>query len=107
MRSSTLAKNWVTEGNRISLVVENTGETEARCEQSSALGLPWYLFVPPLVATCLLLLPQVRELFLTAGWRWAHLMLLSFGISFSLNPLFSKIAYHLNMLDSPDQRKVH
>jgi UDP-GlcNAc:undecaprenyl-phosphate GlcNAc-1-phosphate transferase len=34
-------------------------------------------------------------------------MLLSFGISFSLNPLFAKIAYKLNMLDKPDQRKVH
>ncbi len=34
-------------------------------------------------------------------------MLLSFGISFSLNPLFSKIAYNLNMLDSPDPRKLH
>jgi len=107
MRSSTLAKNWVTEGNRISLVVEHTGETDARCAPSSALGLRWYLFVPPLVATCVLLLPQVRELFLMAGWRWAHLMLLSSGISFSLNPLFARIAHHLNMLDSPDQRKVH
>jgi UDP-GlcNAc:undecaprenyl-phosphate GlcNAc-1-phosphate transferase len=34
-------------------------------------------------------------------------MLLSFGISFSLNPLFSKIACNLNMLDSPDHRKLH
>jgi UDP-GlcNAc:undecaprenyl-phosphate GlcNAc-1-phosphate transferase len=34
-------------------------------------------------------------------------MLLSFGISFSLNPLFSKIAFNLNMVDSPDHRKLH
>jgi len=52
-------------------------------------------------------LPKVRDLFLSAGWRWAHLMLLSFGISFSLNPVFSKIAYSLNMLDRPDHRKLH
>jgi UDP-GlcNAc:undecaprenyl-phosphate GlcNAc-1-phosphate transferase len=34
-------------------------------------------------------------------------MFLSFGVSFSLNPLFSKIAHTLNMLDYPNQRKHH
>ena len=105
MKSSTIAKTWGTEDNRISLVVENKGE-HIRVKPNS-LGIRWYLFVPPLVLTCGLLLPQVREFFLMAGWRWAHVMLLSFGISFSLNPLFSKIAYNLNMLDSPDHRKLH
>jgi len=105
MKSSAIAKNWVTEDNRISLVVENK-EGDMRVKQNS-LGIHWYLFMPPLVLTCVLLLPQVREFFLMAGWRWAHVMLLSFGISFSLNPLFSKIAYNLNMLDSPDHRKLH
>jgi UDP-GlcNAc:undecaprenyl-phosphate GlcNAc-1-phosphate transferase len=105
MKSSTIVKNWGTEDNRISLVVENKGE-HIRVK-SNSLGIRWYLFVPPLVLTCGLLLPQVREFFLMAGWRWAHVMLLSFGISFSLNPLFSKIACNLNMLDSPDHRKLH
>ena len=105
MKSSAIAKNWVTEDNRISLVVENK-EGDMRVKQN-CLGMHWYLFMPPLVLTCVLLLPQVREFFLMAGWRWAHVMLLSFGISFSLNPLFSKIAYNLNMLDSPDHRKPH
>jgi hypothetical protein len=102
MKASTIAKTWVTEDNRISLVVENKRE-DIRLK-SNSLGISWYLFVPPLVLTCVLLLPQVRAFFLTAGWRWAHLMLLSFGISFSLNPLFSKIAFNLNMVDSPDHR---
>jgi UDP-GlcNAc:undecaprenyl-phosphate GlcNAc-1-phosphate transferase len=105
MKASTIAKTWVTEDNRISLVVENKRE-DIRLK-SNSLGISWYLFVPPLVLTCVLLLPQVRAFFLTAGWRWAHLMLLSFGISFSLNPLFSKIAFNLNMVDSPDHRKLH
>ena len=105
MKSSTIAKNWVTENNRISLVVKNRDE-EIQVK-SDPLGISWYLFVPPLVLTCSLLLPQVREFFLGAGWRWVYVMLLSFGISFSLNPLFSKIAYNLNMLDSPDPRKLH
>ena len=105
MKSTTIAKNWGTENSRISLVVENKDqEIQA---QSDSLGIRWYLFLPPLVLTCSLLLPQIRELFLRAGWRWFYVMLLSFGISFSLNPLFSKIAYNLNMLDSPDHRKLH
>ena len=105
MRSSTIAKNWVTEENRISLVVENRAE-DIRVKPSS-LGIRWYFYLPPLMLTFALLLPQVRDLFLRGGWRWAHLMLLSFGISFSLNPVFSKIAYSLNMLDCPDHRKLH
>jgi len=105
MKSSAIAKNWVTEDRRISLVVENNGE-DIRVK-TNILGIPWYLFVLPLGLTCVLLLPQVMEFFVRSGWRWAHLMLLSFGISFSLNPLFSKIAYNLNMLDSPDHRKLH
>ena len=105
MKSSAIAKNWVTEDNRISLVVENNGENTR--VKTNLLGIPWYLFVLPLAMTCVMLLPQVREVFVRSGWRWAHVMLLSFGISFSLNPLFSKIAYNLNMLDSPDPRKLH
>ena len=105
MRSSAIAKNWVTEDNRISLVVENRADS-IRVKPVS-LGVSWYFYVPPLMMTCAMLLPQVRDLFLSAGWRWAHLMLLSFGISFSLNPVFSKIAYSLNMLDRPDHRKHH
>ncbi len=105
MKSSAIAKNWVTEDNRISLVVENNGENTR--VKTNLLGIPWYLFVLPLAMTCVMLLPQVREFFVRFGWRWVHVMLLSFGISFSLNPLFSKIAYNLNMLDSPDPRKLH
>lgn len=105
MRSSAIAKNWVTEDNPISLVVENKLE-EIRTKPVS-LGIRWYFYLPPLILTCALLLPQVRDLFLRGGWRWAHVMLLSFGISFSLNPAFSKIAHSLNMLDRPDHRKLH
>jgi UDP-GlcNAc:undecaprenyl-phosphate GlcNAc-1-phosphate transferase len=88
-------------------VVENKDKDQEIQAQTDSLGIRWYLFLPPLVLTCSLLLPQIRDLFLRAGWRWLYVMLLSFGISFSLNPLFSKIAYNLNMLDSPDHRKLH
>jgi len=94
MKSSTFANNWVTENNRISLVVENKAE-EIRV-RPHPLGISWCLFVPPLAMTCVLFMPQAREYFLSAGWRWAHVMLLSFGISFSLNPLFLIVVYNFN-----------
>jgi UDP-GlcNAc:undecaprenyl-phosphate GlcNAc-1-phosphate transferase len=75
--------------------------------KTNPLGISWYLFVPLLAMTWVLLMPQIRDYFLSAGWRWAHILLLSFGISFSLNPIFSKIAFNLNMLDHPDYRKLH
>lgn len=105
IKSSMLTNNWVAENNRISLSVENM-EAEVR-GPTNPLGISWYLFVPQLAMTCVLLIPQIREYFLSAGWRWVHLMLLSFGISFSLNPIFSKVAFKLNMLDHPNQRKLH
>ena len=105
MKSSIFANNWVTENDRIPRAMEDMRD-EVR-GKTNPLGISWYLFVPPLAMTCVLLMPQIREYFLSAGWRWAHVMLLSFGISFSLNPLFSKIAHNLNMLDHPNQRKLH
>ena len=105
MKSSTIADNWTTDRNRISLVVENSPQ-EIRV-QWKVLGICWYYFMPPVMLTLTLLVPQVREFFLTAGWRWAHILLLSFGISFSLNPVFSKIAFGLKILDIPNQRKLH
>ena len=105
VNSDTFDPNWVTESDRISLVVENFKREVA--EKTRPLGIAWYLFLPPLAMTVVLVMPQVREYFLTAGWRWAHVLLFSFGLSFSLNPIFSKIAFRLNMLDHPDQRKLH
>lgn len=105
MKSSTIIDNWVSEKNRISLVVDNKGRRLQG--KQNPFGMNWYFFVPPLIMTCVLLLPQVRGFFLSSGSRWSHVMLLSFGISFCLNPLFSKIAHHLNMLDRPNQRKLH
>jgi len=102
---STFAPNWATESDRIALVVENLRQ-EVRVK-TNPLGIRWYIFVPPLAMTCGLVMPQVREYFISAGWRWAHVLLLSFGFSFSLNPIFSKIAFKLNMLDYPNQRKLH
>jgi len=105
MKSSTIADSWTNDRNRISLVVENSPQ-EIRMRWN-VLGVRWYLFIPPVLLTLTLLVPQVRDFFLRAGWRWAHVLLMSFGISFSLNPVFSKIAFGLKMLDTPNQRKLH
>jgi len=97
--------SWVAESKRIAPGLDRM-RAEVRLKLNP-LGISWYLFVPLLAMTCVLLMPQMREYFLSAGWRWAHIFLLSFGISFSLNPIFSKIAFKLNMLDHPDHRKLH
>ena len=100
-----LDNSWVAESDRIYPGL-NSIWAEDRLKTNS-LGISWYLFVPLLAMTCVLLMPQIREYFFSAGWRWAHIFLLSLGISFSLNPLFSKIAFKLNMLDHPNHRKLH
>jgi UDP-GlcNAc:undecaprenyl-phosphate GlcNAc-1-phosphate transferase len=64
-------------------------------------------FILSAVLVFLLFLPLVREFFLVAGWRWAHILCLSFSLSFFLNPIFARIAEKLNILDIPDARKLH
>jgi len=111
--SSTFANDWVTENNPISLgenkpISLGVDNLKVKVQlKKDLLGISWYLFVPPLAMTCVLLMPHFREYFLSTGWRWVHVLLLSFGVSFSLNPIFSKVAFKLNMLDHPDQRKLH
>jgi len=105
INTATCTPDWLTKNDRIPLVVENRRPVVR--VKTNPLGIRWYLFLPPLTMTGVLMVPQVREYFLSAGWRWAYVLLLSFGFSFSLNPVFSKIAFKLNMLDYPDQRKLH
>ena len=59
------------------------------------------------VLVFILFLPLVREFFSVTGWRWAHILCLSFSLSFFLNPIFARIAKKLNILDFPDARKLH
>lgn len=105
INSNTSTQNWVTESDRISLAVENFRRGVR--VKPYLLGIRWYLFLPVLIMTGVLVLPQVRAYFLNAGWRWVHVLLFSFGFTFSLNPVFSKMAFQFNMLDYPDPRKLH
>ncbi len=105
MKSSILTNNLAAKGIRTYRVVNGGGDNHRL--KPKALGISRYLYVPLMVITCLLVMPVVRDYFLQAGWRWAHVMLLSFGVSFSLNPVVSKIARRFQILDHPGERKLH
>ena len=66
-----------------------------------------YLFFAILIFNAILLIPQTRTFFSDIGWRWAYILLLSFAFSFILTPLFGYIALKFNILDKPDERKLH
>jgi len=105
MKTSAFAQNMVPEKKRFSLVVDNNAE-ESRGSMD-AIGIAWYLYVPFLVLTYVLFMPAVREFFLDSGWRWVHVLALSFSLSFCLNPMSAMLARRLGMLDRPDTRKLH
>ena len=73
----------------------------------NSLNLNWFFYISSAVLAGFLFLPQVREFFSEIGWRWAHILCLSFSLSFCLNPAFAWIAKRLNILDIPDERKLH
>ena len=54
-----------------------------------------------------LLIPNTRNIFLTGGYRWLYILLLSSSLSFILTPLLRHIAKKRRILDYPDDRKVH
>jgi len=66
-----------------------------------------YLFFAILIFNAILLVPQTRTFFSNVGWRWVYILLLSFAFSFILTPLFGYIAWKFNILDKPDERKLH
>jgi UDP-GlcNAc:undecaprenyl-phosphate GlcNAc-1-phosphate transferase len=74
---------------------------------SSSLEINCLLYFCSAVLAAILFLPQVRGFFSGIGLRWAHILGLSFTISFCMNPVFAWIAKRLNILDIPDARKLH
>ena len=67
----------------------------------------WFLYFSSAVLALILFLPPVQGFFSRIGWRWAHILFLSFSLSFCMNPAFAWIAKKLNILDIPDERKLH
>jgi UDP-GlcNAc:undecaprenyl-phosphate GlcNAc-1-phosphate transferase len=85
-----------------------TGSNKRVVEKSSNfLNINLFFYISSAVLAFILFLPQVRGFFSGVGWRWAHILCLSFSLSFCMNPLFAWIAKRLNVLDIPDARKLH
>ncbi len=66
-----------------------------------------FLTVPALVLFILLNVPWFRSYLMAVGLRWIYVFLFSFSLSFILTPVFGFIARRLNILDIPDERKIH
>jgi UDP-GlcNAc:undecaprenyl-phosphate GlcNAc-1-phosphate transferase len=105
MKPAFSAKNIVSEETPITLVVAGKQETVAPAEGAPSLSWPYLLAL--LALTAGLLIPQVRNFFLMSGLRWAYVMIVSFAVSFCLNPLCSWAGFKLGILDQPDDRKHH
>ena len=54
-----------------------------------------------------LLVPFTRNSFFGQGHRWLVILLFSFSLSFTMTPWVRYLAKKLNILDYPDNRKVH
>ena len=89
----------------IQLIVDKN-KAQVECSLNS-LNLNWFLYIMSAILAAMLLLPPVKGFFFQIGWRWAHILCLSFSLSFCMNPAFAWIARRLNILDIPDKRKLH
>ncbi|MEJ2731153.1 MAG: hypothetical protein P8185_22050, partial [Deltaproteobacteria bacterium] len=59
------------------------GSTIGEVEKSSnILNINLFFYFSSAVSTLILFLPQVRGFFSDIGWRWVHILCLSFSISF-------------------------
>ena len=74
---------------------------------SGSLNINCFLYLCSAALAAILFLPQVRGFFSEVGLRWVHILGLSFAISFCMNPVFAWTAKRLNILDLPDERKLH
>ena len=74
---------------------------------SRSLSINVFLYMCSVIFASALFMPQVHGYFSENGKRWAYILCLSFTLSFSLNPVFAWIAKQLNILDKPDNRKLH
>jgi UDP-GlcNAc:undecaprenyl-phosphate GlcNAc-1-phosphate transferase len=105
MKTSAFAQNMVSQEKRFSLVVDHNDKVSRG--NLDAIGIAWYLYLPFVVLTYVLFMPPVHGFFLDTGWRWVHVLALSFSLSFCLNPMLALLAHRLGMLDRPDARKLH
>lgn len=69
---------------------------------------PTKIFYAPAVMLFLILItPFFRSYFIHIGLRWIYIFLFSFSLSYVLTPVVRWVALRLNILDIPDDRKIH
>ena len=105
-----LSKKSLTGHTRVELILDQdkVDRTEGIIRAlSQSLNVNFFLYAVITVLAGLLFLPQVQGVFMKIGLRWVHILGLSFALSFCLNPVFAIIARKLNILDIPDERKLH
>ncbi|MCD4717309.1 MAG: undecaprenyl/decaprenyl-phosphate alpha-N-acetylglucosaminyl 1-phosphate transferase [Desulfobacterales bacterium] len=66
-----------------------------------------FLTIPAIVFFLLLNVPWFRAYFMGVGLRWIYIFLFSFSLSLVLTPVFGSIARRFNILDIPNERKIH
>jgi UDP-GlcNAc:undecaprenyl-phosphate GlcNAc-1-phosphate transferase len=104
-KTGAIAKKSLPEDIRIHLIADrNEAETERHLD---FLTINWFLYIALAILACVFFLPQIQGFFIKIGWRWVHILCLSFALSFCMNPVFVLIAKKLNILDIPDKRKLH
>jgi UDP-GlcNAc:undecaprenyl-phosphate GlcNAc-1-phosphate transferase len=105
VESGILRNKSISETTGFDLMAENAiGKVQ---KSSNILSINLFFYFSSAVLALTLFLPQVRGFFSDIGWRWVHILCLSFSISFFLNPVFAWIAKKFNILDIPDARKLH
>ncbi|MEW6544197.1 MAG: MraY family glycosyltransferase [Nitrospirota bacterium] len=60
-----------------------------------------------LLGVILLLVPVVRELFISEGIRWLYILLLSFLTTLALTPVMIRLGVRFGLVDVPSERKIH
>jgi UDP-GlcNAc:undecaprenyl-phosphate/decaprenyl-phosphate GlcNAc-1-phosphate transferase len=74
---------------------------------SKKISLLRIFWIVAVITFFLLLLPIVRSGFFDYFGRWLYILLFAYSLSGSLTPVMRRIALKLNIVDHPEERKVH
>lgn len=71
--------------------------------------MPWLLpaAIAGLIGVSVLLVPHVRDLFISQGVRWLYILLFSFTTAFALTPVTIRLGFTWGLIDQPAARKIH
>jgi UDP-GlcNAc:undecaprenyl-phosphate GlcNAc-1-phosphate transferase len=105
MKTLTAAQELGMEGTPVGLLA--TSSPLRSWGRRRVLGVRLWLYLPVCILSAWLLLPSSQVAFAAWGLRWAHILGLAFGLSFSLTPLCAALAQRFDILDVPDRRKLH